>query len=207
MGLGRALFHRSHSFMGFGLGLKDTHILHWCRRLAMHHRAFVARGIERHIKLFGESGGDKPAEAPAMRNFFMGILLMTLEVSQDENSTPTARPKGPSCSIAFSLPRRYECVECRRPFHHLDLTQLNSHRPSPAWRRTHKGQDCTPRDPHIDHSPGPKGRIESHLPLTAPQPRLCFDCCRTVGHFGVPPLGSWVGGDHFECLRAPVPRR
>ena len=53
----------------------------------------------------------------------------------------------------------------------------------------------------------PKGRIESHLPLTAPQPRLCFDCCRTVGHFGVPPLGSWVGGHNPEHIRPPVPER
>ena len=68
----------------------------------MHHRAFVARGIERHIKLFGESGGDKASNEGAGDEIFLhGDTHYDSGVSQDENSTPTARPKGPSCSIAF----------------------------------------------------------------------------------------------------------
>ena len=37
----------------------------------MHHCAFVARGIERHIKLLGESGGDKASNEGARDEIFL----------------------------------------------------------------------------------------------------------------------------------------
>jgi hypothetical protein len=43
--------------MGLSFGLKGAaHALHGCRRPSVHHRAFMARGIEGHIELLGQSG-------------------------------------------------------------------------------------------------------------------------------------------------------
>jgi hypothetical protein len=51
-----ALFHAGHSLVGLGFGLEGAaHTLHGCRRLAVHHRAFVACRIERQLELLCKS--------------------------------------------------------------------------------------------------------------------------------------------------------